>query len=117
VRWKALEEGQAILRSGCIGSNHLWFYRDAIQVALEERDFEAIGHYAKGLQAYTASEELPWARLLCEWGRLLNEAAGPRSDPSAGRRLEKLCDQAEAAGMRLLAGQMRQAAVPQLTSA
>jgi class 3 adenylate cyclase/tetratricopeptide (TPR) repeat protein len=117
TRWKALEEGEAILRTGCIGSNHLWFYRDAIQVALEERDFEAIGHYVNGLQAYTGSEELPWARFLCEWGRLLNDAAGGSRDPSVGRRLEKLCDQAEAAGMRLLAGQMRETGLLHLTSA
>ena len=71
----------------------------------------------KGLQTYTGSEELPWARLLCEWGGLLNEAAGASSDPSAGRRLEKLCDQAEAAGMRLLAGQMREAGLLHLASA
>jgi hypothetical protein len=79
-------EGEELLRRGAVGHNHLWFYRDAIEAMLAAADAQGALRYAGLLEAYTRSEELPWAELFVARGRLLAGAA--RGDVDAGRRAD-----------------------------
>ena len=81
-RAAALAEGEALLANGSISHNYLWFYREAIEAALEMADYDAVERYAAALAAYTAPEPLPWADFVVAWGRAL--AASARGILDAG---------------------------------
>ncbi|MFA6153125.1 tetratricopeptide repeat protein [Mesorhizobium sp.] len=55
-----LARGEALLATGCIGSNHLWFYRDAIDACLEHDDTTEALRFAAALKRYTAHEPMVW---------------------------------------------------------
>ncbi|MER9107506.1 tetratricopeptide repeat protein [Mesorhizobium sp. M0848] len=55
-----LAKGEALLASGCIGSNHLWFYRDAIDACLNNDDTTEALRFAAALKRYTAHEPMVW---------------------------------------------------------
>ena len=59
MRAQALGEGEEILRQDCVGHNYLWFYRDAMEVSLEDADWDGARRYAAALEAYTRPEPLP----------------------------------------------------------
>jgi len=94
-----LDEGEKILKSGCVGHNYLDFYRNAMEVAWRYGDTELIERYANALEEYITDEPLPWAQYYITWGRALadhqrkpnNETAeGLRLVKEAGERLELL---------------------------
>ena len=60
VREAALKEGMASLNKDCVSHNFLWFYRDAMEVAVRAKDWPAVERYANAAEAYTANEPLPW---------------------------------------------------------
>jgi hypothetical protein len=66
----ALESGESLLAGGCIGSNHLWFFRDAIDVSLKFHDFNAALNYAQKLSTYTSDEPLVWTEIFVRRCRL-----------------------------------------------
>jgi class 3 adenylate cyclase/tetratricopeptide (TPR) repeat protein len=68
---EALKEGEAILAAGCIGSNHLWFFRDAMDVGLASGDLESALFYAERLAAHTAGEPLVWAEIFVRRCRIM----------------------------------------------
>jgi tetratricopeptide (TPR) repeat protein len=68
---KALREGENTLGEGCVGHNHLWFYRDAIEAALNARHWSAADRYAAALAAFTEPEPLPWSAFFIARARTL----------------------------------------------
>ena len=46
TRAAALREGAAILAGGCVSHNHFWFHRNAIELALQGRDWDEIDRHA-----------------------------------------------------------------------
>ena len=70
-RRTCLAEGEALLARGAVGHNHLWFYRDAIEVMLECGDRDGVLRYAAALEAYCSSEPLPWATLFSRRAQVL----------------------------------------------
>ena len=59
-----LQEGAEILQTGCIAHNHLWYWRDALEWALETVNLPLAGNYADHLETCIGGTPLPWAKLL-----------------------------------------------------
>lgn len=57
----ALKRGERILAGGAVSHNYLWFYRDAMEVALRRGDGKGAERFAAALEAYTRAEPLPWS--------------------------------------------------------
>ena len=108
-RETALDEGERVLDSGCVGHCHFWFYRDAIDVALALRDWSAVDGYAGALEAYTQSEPLPWTRFVVARGRAL--AAFGRGDGGAeiDAEIDRLIGEAERVKHRVLLPELLEA--------
>ena len=67
----SLDEGEKILKSGCVGHNYFDFYRDAMEVAWRNRNWDSIERYADTLEEFIRPEPLPWAEHYIMWGRAL----------------------------------------------
>jgi hypothetical protein len=105
-RQRALDEGQAILRAGALSHNHLYFYRDAIDVALAVGDSDAALRYARGLEDYTRLEPLPWCAFFVERARALADHVRGRGEPV---RMQRALDQARAVGLHTAARALERA--------
>ena len=97
-RRSALEEGEAILRSGAVSHNYFWFYRDAIEVSLITGDWEGVERYGTALEDYTRSEPLPWCDYFIARGRALAAFGQGRCDPEILAELRRLREEAERNG-------------------
>lgn len=77
-RIQALHEGEHLLRQGSVSHNYFRFYRFAMEVSLEDGNWDETERYASGLEEYTGAEPLPWTDFFIERGRAL--AAHGRGD-------------------------------------
>jgi class 3 adenylate cyclase/tetratricopeptide (TPR) repeat protein len=98
---RLLQEGEAILREGCVSHNYLWFYRDAIDVSLDARDWDSAERYAAALEDYTRAERLPWSDFFIARGRALAAYGRGSRDERLYGTLRELFNQAHQLGMRL----------------
>ena len=73
-------EGEELLQRGSVGHNHLWFYRDAMEAMLAGRNLPAALRYADLLEAYVATEPLPWSEIFVARCRGLAGAQFARAD-------------------------------------
>lgn len=99
TRRAALAEGEAALSAESVSHNHLQFRQCALEIALQEGDWDALERHARALEDYTREEPLPWsdfhvarARALMAWGK------GDRDDGLV-RRLRALLAEARQAGL------------------
>jgi tetratricopeptide (TPR) repeat protein len=99
-RRRALAEGEAIIGRGAVGHNHLRFYPDAIETALDLGDWDEAERYADALEAFTRPEPLPWSDFFIARGRVLAAIGRGRRDANSRLELERLC--AEAGRLELL---------------
>ena len=93
-RRRALAEGEAIIRQGCVAHNQLRFYPDAIETALDLADWEEALRYGDALEAFTRPEPLPWSDFFIVRGRVLVAIGRGRQDDSTRLELEHLRDEA-----------------------
>ena len=100
-RRRALEEGEALLRAGAVGHNHLWFYRDAMEAALRAKDWDGAERFAAALEDYTRAEPLPWSDFFIAQARLRAALGRGQRDPALMARLDQLWDEARRARMGL----------------
>jgi len=89
-RDRLLAEGEALLRRGAVGHNHLWFYRDAIEAMLAARDAPGALRYIGLLEPYTRAEPLPWAEFFAARGRALLPVLEGRIDETARGQLARV---------------------------
>jgi class 3 adenylate cyclase/tetratricopeptide (TPR) repeat protein len=89
-RRRALAEGEQVIRQGCVAHNHLRFYPDAIETALDLGAWDEAERYADALQHFTRPEPLPWADFFVARGRALAAIGRGRADESTKRELERL---------------------------
>ena len=96
----ALLEGERLLAAGGVSHNVLWFYRDAMDAALNVHDWSEVERYARILENYTQQEPLPWSTFYIARAREL--AKHGRGERSAVRieALQGLRDRAVEAQMR-----------------
>ncbi len=95
-RW-ALAEGERILDLGCVSHNYLHFYQNAMDAALDSRDWAEVDRYAQALEDYTRDEPLPWAIFHIARGRALAACGRGARDAATDETLARLRDQARAA--------------------
>ena len=106
-RKDALTEGEDVLAGGhCIAHNHFWFYREAIDSALADGDWDNAERYAGALEAFTEAERLPWADLHIERGRRIAALGRDPGNIQARKDLRALRDLASAAGQLAVAAEM-----------
>jgi class 3 adenylate cyclase/tetratricopeptide (TPR) repeat protein len=100
ARRTSLEEAKELLQAGAVGSNHLLFPRDAIEVYLEAGDWEGVERVAADLDQYTRSESLPFSDFYVARGRAL-AACGRRLSDRSGllAELQRLLEEGKRLGM------------------
>ena len=101
-RRKALEDGEGMLREGCVSHNHFWFRRDAIEVCLVNGDADGAIAQAEALAAYTAEEPLGWLELYIALARSVAGAEQDGWTPERRAGLKALRRRAEEAGFVVL---------------
>ncbi len=99
TRNRALEQGETILRCGCVGHNHFWFYRFAIEACLDSRDWDEVERYAQALEDYTRPEPLPWTDFFIARGRMLAGFERGQRDEGTVGDLYRLSVKAKRTGM------------------
>ena len=99
-RRDALREGQSILDRGCVSHNYFWFYRHAIEVSLNEGDWDAAESYARALESYFYTEPVPWADFVVARGRALTELGRKGSNEHVVAQLRQLRDDAARLGLQ-----------------
>ena len=93
-----LGEAEAILKEGCVSHNHFWFYREAIEGALERKDRQEVDRYCQALERYTSAEPLPWSDLFIARGRALARAVPGSTTDSLRTELKRIAGVMKEAG-------------------
>jgi class 3 adenylate cyclase/tetratricopeptide (TPR) repeat protein len=101
ARRAALDEGEAILRSGTIGVNHLWFYCDAMEACLAAGWWDEVDRYVACLENHMRAEPVPWADFFVARGRALVACGRGQRDDTLRAELQRLRDEASRLGARL----------------
>jgi hypothetical protein len=96
IRSSAIAEAEAELLRGCVSHNHIHFRELAIDASLESRDWQAVDRLCKSLEAYTASQPLPFSDFLIARGRALARLGRDGADPALLADLARLRDLAVA---------------------
>ena len=91
----ALAEGERMLEANSVGHNHLVFYRDAIEVSFDIRDWNGVERYAAALENFTRHEPLPWSDFHITRARALSAWRQGRREPQLMEEIGRLCDEAE----------------------
>ncbi len=85
VRESALADGEKLLGAGCVSHNHFHFYELAIDVCLAAGKWDAAARHCGKLEAYAATEPLPWSEFVVARGRALARCGrGERGAQLAG---------------------------------
>ena len=95
-----LNEAEDWLRLGATGHNYLWFYRDAMEVSLQDNDWNAVEKYAMALEDYTSDEPLPWSSFFSARGRVLAAIGRGCRDDEYCVELRRLRDEAAETGLK-----------------
>jgi tetratricopeptide (TPR) repeat protein len=94
----AIEEAESMLAAGAVGHNYFWFYREAMQGALDRGEWEDTRRFADALEEYTSDEPLPWSDFFIARARALAAAGGGRHDEALTAELARLRDIAVTVG-------------------
>ena len=90
-----------MLQDGCVGHNHLWFYRDAMEASLDSADWDSAEEYAAALSDFTAAEPLPWSDFFIARTRALVDIGRGGRSAETMSNLERLRAEAASVGFRL----------------
>ena len=91
-----------MLQTDCLAHGRLMFYRDAIDIALEERNWEEALRQADALEEFVRSEPLPFAQLVAARARGLVALGRRGPEPEIVGELTSLRDGAQRAGLGAL---------------
>jgi class 3 adenylate cyclase/tetratricopeptide (TPR) repeat protein len=97
-RRAALSEGEELIAQGGVGHNQLWFYPDAIEVALELAEYDEVERYAARLEDFTRPEPLPWSEFFIARGRILAAVGRGEQNPRIVDTLHHLRKEGERLG-------------------
>ena len=107
-REKAIQEAEAMLAGDCIGHNHLWFRRYAIEASLNVGAWSEAKRHADALEAFTRPEPLPWADYFVRWGRTVADWHASERPAALHGELVGLWKQANSIGLLAPLGQLEQ---------
>ncbi|MEM9491546.1 MAG: hypothetical protein AAGC55_20545, partial [Myxococcota bacterium] len=102
-RRQLLATGEELLAAGSVGHNYLFFYRDAMDIALAMRDGDACDRYANKLAEYMAVEPTPWSEYFVARGQAMAEYLRRPGDSAAVAELRRLRDDGADMGYRTAA--------------
>jgi len=89
-RERFLEEGERILNAGATAHNHVFFCREAIEIALEGHDWSGMLHYADLLERQFHAEPFAFVDYIAERARVLAAIGQGRRERALRMRLEKV---------------------------
>ena len=95
----ALREGQSILDRGAWATT-TWCYRHAIEVSLNEGEWDAAESYARALESYFHAEPVPWADFVVARGQALTELGRKGPNERVVAQLRQLRDDAARLGLQ-----------------
>jgi tetratricopeptide (TPR) repeat protein len=95
-RW--LREAEAMLQPDCLAHARLMFYSDAIDVSLEEKNWEEALRYANDLEAFARPEPFEFVRLAAARARGLVALGRRGPEPELVGQLTDLRDEIRRAG-------------------
>ncbi len=98
----AIDEGFRILSKESVSHNHLYFYRDMMEVGLERSDWKLLQRSSDALRDYTLPEPLPWSDLCIERGQVLGNYYQGNNGKETQIELKSLKDKIERVGSILL---------------
>lgn len=107
----ALATGEAIIADGCVGHNQFYFYRDAMEVSLEQSDWDEAECYARTFENFAEAEPVAWSEFYIARGRVLAAIGRGRRDETAIRELKRLRDEAERMEMKVALPKLEKAMV------
>ena len=96
----AVAAAEEVLAGDCIGHNHLWFRRYAIEASLNIEDWDEAERHARALEDFTSSEPLPWADYWVRWARAIGAGAAEGPSHDTLRELRALRERAAAMSLR-----------------
>lgn len=97
-----LNEGESLLAKPCVAHNHMYFFRYAIEVALDMQDWRLAFRYADSLEQSTRAEPTPWSDFHIQQGRVLARLGRGDVDSHLLQELGSLRSQAEQSGIAAL---------------
>jgi tetratricopeptide (TPR) repeat protein len=97
-RREALDEGEAIIRSGCLAHVALWFYRDAIEASLNAADWLQPRGMPRRWRT-TPAQSRCLGRISLARGRALARSAAGRRHGATLQELCRLRDEADRLGL------------------
>ena len=86
-RRRCLEEGEQVVETGSAAHNHVFFYREAIDAALEAQDWSAALRYAQLLERRFVNEPITFADFLVGRARALAAMGQGQRDPALRQRM------------------------------
>jgi hypothetical protein len=99
VRKDALNEVEAMLRTGSLGHNFLTAYRSAMDACLKSGDWDEVERYAAALEDFTRPEPLPSSDFFIARGRALAAHGRGSRDAATIAELKRLRDEAGGVGL------------------
>ena len=84
-----------------MGSNHLHYYRFAMEACLDAEEWQAVETYAQALEDYTSAEPLPWSDFFIARGRALAAFGHGKCDDATTQELKRLHEEAERMGLKV----------------
>jgi class 3 adenylate cyclase/tetratricopeptide (TPR) repeat protein len=97
----ALAAGEALLAQGCVGHNHFWFRRYAIERALLLEDWNEVHHQADALILRMANEPFAYASFVAERAESLAQIGRGQAIDPASEKLKALSMVATSTDMRV----------------
>jgi len=91
-----------MLQPDCLAHSRLMFYRDAIDVSLEEKNWEEALRYANDLEAFARPEPFEFVRLVAARARGLAALGRRGPEPELMAQLTSLRDEIRRAGLGAL---------------
>ena len=64
-------EAEAELKKGCVSHNYFWFYQFAMQSAINNREWDWLEHFRKGLAFYDPEPRTLWSTFFINRSRVL----------------------------------------------
>jgi DNA-binding SARP family transcriptional activator/class 3 adenylate cyclase/tetratricopeptide (TPR) repeat protein len=89
-RAQVLKEGEELLAAGCVSHSYFEFYSNAIEVSLEQSQWQELRRYSDGLRSYTADERLPLTDMQIARATLLADIGEKRATSDTCQKLEAL---------------------------